>query len=103
MLKVSSLIALTFLLTLTPDAFASMGSSGLPTDTGFQMIYNCLTGEYAYLASIAGVIVGFATLYWGSDMNGFVKTIILMVCLVCIVLGAPSFLSALTGKWALIA
>ena len=27
MLKVSSLIALTFLLTLTPDAFASMGSS----------------------------------------------------------------------------
>ena len=34
MLKVSSLIALTFLLTLTPDAFASMGSSGLPTDTG---------------------------------------------------------------------
>ena len=103
MLKVSSLIALTFLLTLTPDAFASMGSSGLPTDTGFQMIYNFLTGEYAYLVSIAGVIVGFATLYWGSDMNGFVKTIILMVCLVCIVLGAPSLISALTGKWALIA
>ena len=87
MLKVSSLIALTFLLTLTPDAFASMGSSG----------------EYAYLVSIAGVIVGFATLYWGSDMNGFVKTIILMVCLVCIVLGAPSLISALTGKGALIA
>lgn len=103
MLKVSSLIALTFLLTLTPDAFASMGSSGLPTDTGFQMIYNFLTGEYAYLVSITGVIVGFATLYWGSDMNGFVKTIILMVCLVCIVLGAPSLISALTGKGALIA
>ena len=53
--------------------------------------------------SIAGVIVGFATLYWGSDMNGFVKTIILMVCLVCIVLGTPSFISAITGKGALIA
>ena len=69
----------------------------------FQMIYNFLTGEYAYLVSIAGVIVGFATLYWGSDMNGFVKTIILMVCLVCIVLGTPSFISAITGKGALIA
>ena len=69
----------------------------------FQMIYNFLTGEYAYLVSIAGLIVGFATLYWGSDMNGFVKTIILMVCLVCIVLGTPSFISAITGKGALIA
>ena len=64
-----------------PDAFASLGTSGLPTDTGFQMIYNFMTGEYAYLASIAGVIVGFVTLYYGGDMNGFVRTIILMVCL----------------------
>lgn len=84
------------------DASASLGKSGLPTDTGFQMIYNFLTGEYAYLASIAGVIVGFATLYWGGDMNGFVKTILLLVCLVCIVLGAPSFLSAVSGKGALV-
>ena len=86
-----------------PGAFASLGTSGLPTDTGFQMIYNFITGEYAYLASIAGVVVGFVTLYYGGDMNGFVRTIILMVCLACIVLGAPSFLSAITGKGALIA
>ena len=39
-----------------PDAFASLGTSGLPTDTGFQMIYNFMTGEYAYLASIAGAV-----------------------------------------------
>ena len=49
------------------------------------------------------MIVGFVTLYYGGDMNGFVRTIILMVCLACIVLGAPSFLSAITGKGALIA
>ena len=66
-----------------------------------RLLVSMLIG--AFFAGIAGVIVGFATLYWGSDMNGFVKTIILMVCLVCIVLGAPSLISALTGKGALIA
>lgn len=103
MLKLYLPLVLLFAVALPSDAFASLGSSGLPTDTGFQTIYNFLTGEFAFLTSVAGVVVGTATLLFGGDMNGVVRFAILMVILVCFLLGAPGLISVLTGKGAIIA
>ena len=99
----TTIVFLAFVMAMAPDAFASMTSSGLPTDTGFRTLQNFITGEYAYIATVVGGIGAGVAFYYSQESSGFIKTLLQLVCVMCFVLGAVTIISVITGKGALIA
>ena len=50
-----------------------------------------------------GVIGAGVAFYYSQESSGFIKTLLQLVCVMCFVLGAVTFISVITGKGALIA
>lgn len=82
-------------------AFASATSGGgLPFDSWLTNIRTSVTGPFAFTASIIGIVAAGATLIFGGDMNGFMRTIIFIVLVLSFLVAAQNTLSAITGTGA---
>ena len=95
------LIALLVLVANVDCAFASSTSGGgLPFDSWFTNIRTSVTGPFAFTASIVGIVGAGATLIFGGDMNGFLRTIIFIVLVLSFLVAAQNTLTAITGTGA---
>ncbi|WP_339058014.1 TrbC/VirB2 family protein [Candidatus Regiella endosymbiont of Tuberolachnus salignus] len=98
-----ALISLTvLLLIITQPALASSTGSGtagggLPFDGWLDKIRNSVKGPFAFTASIIGLIGAGAALIFGGDMNGFLRTLIFIVLVLCFIVAAEGTLSAITA------
>ena len=93
------LVAVFALLALAaPDALATMGAGG----GGLEKIQASLTGPIPFIFALAGIIGCGSALVLGSDMNGFLRGFLVVIIGVCILLGAPTVISVVTGKGALL-
>ena len=82
-------------------AFASSTSGGgLPFDSWLTNIRTSVTGPFAFTASVIGIVAAGATLIFGGDMNGFMRTIIFIVLVLSFLVAAQNTLSAITGTGA---
>lgn len=91
------------LLIVTNLSFASSSSGGgLPFDSWFTTIRQSVTGPFAFTASIIGLVAAGATLIFGGDMNGFMRTLIFMVLALSFVIAGENTLSAITGTGAVV-
>lgn len=99
------LVAVFALLALTaPDALATMGAGGgLPYEDGLEKIQASLTGPLPFIFALAGIFGCGTALVLGSDMNGFLRAFLVVIIGVCILIGAPTVISVVTGKGALLA
>lgn len=86
-------------------ALASSASAGggLPYEGFLTNIQKSVSGPLAYTIALGGVGVGGATLIFGGDMNGFVRTLILLVCASALLISAPALLTAISGAGAVVA
>ncbi|MGJ0637198.1 TrbC/VirB2 family protein [Xenorhabdus bovienii] len=98
-------IGITLLLMLaTHPAFASNTSGGgLPFDEWFTKVRQSVTGPFAFTAAIVGLVGAGATLIFGGDMNGFLRTLIFVVLVLAFLVAAQNTLAAITGQGAEIA
>ena len=55
-----------------------------------------------FIFALAGIIGCGSALVLGSDMNGFLRGFLVVIIGVCILLGAPTVISVVTGKGALL-
>lgn len=95
------LIALLVLIANVDCAFASSTSGGgLPFDSWLTNIRTSVTGPFAFTASVIGIVAAGATLIFGGDMNGFMRTIIFIVLVLSFLVAAQNTLSAITGTGA---
>lgn len=99
------LVAIFALLALAaPDALATMGAGGgLPYESGLEKVKASLTGPVPFIFAIAGIVGCGTALVLGSDMNGFLRSFLVVIMGVCILIGAPTVISVVSGKGALLA
>ena len=92
---------LLLVLLLTEPSFASSTSGGgLPFDGWMTKIRQSITGPFAFTAAIVGLVGAGATLIFGGDMNGFLRTLIFVVLVLAFLVAAQNTLSAITGTGA---
>lgn len=88
------------LLLMTHPALASSAGGGLPFDSWLIKIQKSITGPFAFSAAIIGLVAAGATLIFGGDMNGFMRTLIFFVLVLAFLVAAQNTMTAITGKGA---
>jgi type IV secretory pathway VirB2 component (pilin) len=96
------LLGVLVLILLFTDAAQAANTSGggLPFDSWFTKIRTSITGPFAFTVSIVGLVVAGATLIFGGDMNGFMRTLIFLALVLSFVVAAQNTLSSITGQGA---
>jgi len=99
------LLALLVLAILAPQhAFASTGTGGsLPYESWLTNLQNSVTGPVAFALSIIGIVVAGGVLIFGGDLNGFFRTLIFIVLVMALLVGAQNVMSTFFGRGAEIA
>lgn len=91
---------LVLLLLMTHPALASTAGGGLPFDSWLIKIQKSITGPFAFSAAIIGLVAAGATLIFGGDMNGFMRTLVFFVLVLSFLVAAQNTMTAITGKGA---
>lgn len=90
---------------LFPDiTFASEGTGGgLPYETWLTNLRTSVTGPVAFALSMIGIVVAGGVLIFGGDLNGFFRTLIFIVLVMALLIGAQNILGTFFGRGAEIA
>jgi len=81
---------------LTPDAFAGPGTGGsLPYETWLTSLRNSATGPVAYAFGIIGIVVAGGILIFGGDLNGFFRTMCVIVLVMALLVTANTIMTDL--------
>ena len=97
-------LLLTLVLFDASSAFAAMGGSGsLPYEGWLSTVVSSISGPVAYGISLLGIIgAGAALALGGQEMSQFIKSLLYLVLVMALVIGAKEILSNVMGKSALI-
>ena len=88
-------VALLFL--LPTDVLASAGTGGdLPYEGFLEGLRNSMTGP------LVAIVTSISTLMFGGDIQGFARTLLQLVLLIGIIIGANAMMSGFFGKGALV-
>lgn len=95
---------LAYLLLAPQYAFASEGTGGsLPYESWLGNLRNSVTGPVAFALSLVGIVVSGGTLILGGDLNGFFRTMLFVVLVMALLVGAQNMMSTFFGRGAEIA
>ena len=98
------LLLLAFFLLTPQQAFASVGTGGsLPYESWLTNLRNSVTGPVAFALSIIGIVVAGGVLIFGGDLNGFFRTLIFIVLVMALLVGAQNVMGTFFGRGAEIA
>lgn len=96
-----SLFAVLFLIMATQPAMASEGTGGsLPYESWLTNLRNSVTGPVAFALSIIGIVVAGGVLIFGGELNGFFRTLIFIVLVMALLVGAQNMMSTFFGRGA---
>ncbi|MCY1270166.1 TrbC/VIRB2 family protein [compost metagenome] len=95
-------LAFSFLLLvvlLAPEhAFAaSSGGGSLPYESWLTSLRESVTGPVAFALSIIGIVVAGGVLIFGGDLNGFFRTLIFLVLVMALIVGANNVMKNFFG------
>ena len=98
-------MALLALVVLAPEhAFASEGTGGsLPYESWLTNLRNSVTGPVAFTLSVIGIVIAGSVLIFGGDLNGFFRTLVFIVLVMALLVGAQNMMSTFFGRGAEIA
>ncbi len=99
------LLALLALVLLAPQlALASEGSGGsLPYESWLTNLRNSVTGPVAFTLSLIGIVVAGGMLIFGGELTAFFRTLIFIVLVMALLVGAQNMMSSFFGRGAEIA
>ena len=101
---IATALLLAVLLLAPQNAIASEGSGGsLPYETWLANLRNSVTGPVAFALSIIGIVVAGGVLIFGGDLNGFFRTMIFLVLVMALLIGAQNIMGTFFGRGAEIA
>jgi type IV secretion system protein VirB2 len=97
-------LLLACLLLVPEHAYASEGTGGsLPYESWLANLRNSVTGPVAFALSLIGIVVSGGTLILGGDLNGFFRTMMFVVLVMALLVGAQNMMSSFFGRGAEIA
>ncbi len=95
---------LAFFLLASQDAMASVGTGGsLPYETWLTNLRNSVTGPVAFTLSMIGIVVAGGILIFGGELNAFFRTMIFIVLVMALLVGAQNVMTTFFGRGAEIA
>ncbi|OCR84615.1 conjugal transfer protein TrbC, partial [Campylobacter fetus subsp. testudinum] len=71
-------------------AFAATTGAGLPWEGPLDTIKASITGPVAFTISILAIVGCGIGLVWGGEMSGFIKTLVYIVLVIALVVGATN-------------
>ena len=99
-----ALMLVTLFFLSSTDAMASVGTGGsLPYESWLAALRNSVTGPVAFALSIIGIVIAGGVLIFGGDLNGFFRTLIFIVLVMALIIGAQNMMSTFFGVGAEIA
>ena len=85
-------------------AMASEGTGGsLPYESRLTNLRNSVTGPVAFALSIIGIVIAGGVLIFGGDLNAFFRTLVFIVLVMALLVGAQNMMGTLFGRGAEIA
>lgn len=94
-------VLLAIILLAPQHAFASEGTGGsLPYEGWLVNLRNSVTGPVAFTLSIVGIVIAGGVLIFGGDLNGFFRTLIFLVLVMALLVGAQNVMSNFFGRGA---
>ncbi len=98
------LFALLLVLLIPLNASASVGTGGsLPYESWLENLRNSVTGPVAFTLSIVGIVIAGGVLIFGGDLNGFFRTLIFLVLVMALIVGAQNVMSTFFARGAVVA
>jgi type IV secretion system protein VirB2 len=98
------LFAIALVLLVPMSASASVGAGGsLPYESWLENLRNSVTGPVAFALSITGIVIAGGVLIFGGDLNGFFRTLIFLVLVMALIVGAQNVMSTFFGRGAVVA
>ncbi|MGN8248630.1 conjugal transfer system pilin TrbC [Pseudomonas sp. SMV7] len=84
---------------VAPDnAFAASSTGGsLPYESWLTSLRQSVTGPVAFALSIIGIVVAGGVLIFGGDLNGFFRTLIFLVLVMALIVGANNIMTSFFG------
>lgn len=95
-------IALTLLAPMSASASVGTGGS-LPYESWLENLRNSVTGPVAFSLSITGIVIAGGVLIFGGDLNGFFRTLIFLVLVMALIVGAQNVMSTFFARGAVVA
>lgn len=95
---------LAFFMLAPQHAFASEGTGGsLPYESWLTNLRNSVTGPVAFTLSLIGIVVAGGILIFGGELNAFFRTIIFLILVMALLVGAQNMMGTFFGRGAEIA
>ena len=86
------------------DAVASEGTGGsLPYEPWLASLRNSVTGPVAFALAIIGIVIAGSILIFGGELNAFFRTLVFLVLVMALLVGAQNMMSTFFGRGAEIA
>ncbi|MCU7927550.1 MAG: conjugal transfer system pilin TrbC [Candidatus Thiodiazotropha sp. (ex Dulcina madagascariensis)] len=103
---IGALIAtLAMMMMIAPgEAHASVGTGGsLPYESWLGNLRASATGPVAFTLALVGIVVAGGILIFGGELNAFFRTLVFMVLVMGLLVGAQNMMSTFFGRGAVIA
>ncbi len=85
------------------DVHAATGAGGaLPYETWLNALRTSVTGPVAFAVSIIGIVVAGGMLIFGGELNHFFRSLIFLVLVMALTVGAQNMMGTFFGQGALI-
>ncbi|MDD2739661.1 MAG: TrbC/VirB2 family protein [Methylomonas lenta] len=85
------------------QAYATGTAGGLPYESWLTNLQNSVTGPVAFGISIIGIVIAGGVLIFGGDLNGFFRTLIFIVLVMALLVGANNVMTSFFGAGAEVA
>ena len=90
------LLVLLVCLAISPDAMAGPGTGGkLPYESWLNSVRASATGPVAYAFGIIGIVVAGGILIFGGDLNGFFRSMLVVVLVMALLVTANTIMTDL--------
>lgn len=98
----AALLAMLAIIVLMPQqALAAEGQGGgLPYEGWLTSLRNSVTGPVAFTISIIGIVIAGAVLIFGGELNAFFRTLIFLVLVMALIVGAQNMMTTFFGQGA---
>lgn len=97
-------VFLVFTMMAGHPAMASTSTGGsLPYESWLTSLQDSVTGPVAFALSIVGIVVAGGVLIFGGELNAFFRSLIFIVLVMALLIGAKNMMSTFFGQGAVIA
>lgn len=79
---------------------ASAEGGGLPYESWLTKLRTSVTGPVAFALSIIGLVVAGGVLIFGGELNAFFRTLIFLVLVMALIIGANNMMTTFFGQGA---